>query len=277
MINAMTIDLEPWHIVELLRKYPPEEKEEQIEEAVKPILDLLSKYKTRATFFVLGIVAEKYPQIVREIYDKGHEVASHAYSHKTLHELGEGNFEAEIQKSVRLLKSITGEAPIGFRAPTFSMDNSTSWVLRVLKQHGFKYDSSIFPTKTMLYGVPNAPLHPYRPSTDDVAKHDPEGDIIEFPLSVVKLGRNIPISGGFYFRALPLWFLRFAIRRVNMVRPAIIYIHPWETYPETPRLNSMPLFSRFITYHGINSALKKVEGLLETFEFKPLREFLEGV
>ena len=157
------------------------------------------------------------------------------------------------------------------------MDNSTSWVLRVLKQYGFKYDSSIFPTKTMLYGVPNAPLHPYRPSTSDMAKHDPEGDIIEFPLSVVKLGKNIPISGGFYFRALPLWFLRFAIRRVNMARPAIIYIHPWETYPETPRLDSMPLFSRFITYHGINSALKKVEGLLEKFEFKPLREFLEEV
>lgn len=277
MINALTIDLEPWYASEFLTKYLPEEKEDQIEEAVKPILGLLDKYKMKATFFILGIVAEKHPDVVREIYSKGHEIASHAYSHKTLYALGEAGFEEEIGKSVRLLESITGEKPIGFRAPSFSINNSTKWAFEVLRKYDFKYDSSIFPIKTMLYGVPNAPLQSYRPSMNDVAKHDPDGDIVEFPMTVLRLGRNIPVAGGFYLRVLPLWFLRFALRRVNKVRPAVFYVHPWETYPMTPRLNNVPLFPKFVTYHGINSALKKVEGLLEKFEFKPLCEFLEEI
>jgi polysaccharide deacetylase family protein (PEP-CTERM system associated) len=194
-----------------------------------------------------------------------------------LYELGETRFEEEIEKSITSLKSIIGEKPIGFRAPSFSMNNSTRWALEVLVRHGFKYDASIFPIKTMLYGEPNAPLDPYRPSIDDVTQDNPDGEIIEFPMTVLKLGKNIPIAGGFYLRALPLWFLKLAIRRVNVTRPAIIYIHPWETYPRTPRLGCVPLFSRFVTYHGINSVLKKVEGLLEKFEFKSLREFLEDV
>jgi polysaccharide deacetylase family protein (PEP-CTERM system associated) len=244
---------------------------------VRPVLELLDKYETRATFFVLGIVAEKHPGIVAEIHSRGHEIASHAYSHKTLYELGEVGFEEEIGKSSRLLESITGERPIGFRAPSFSIDNSTKWAFKVLTKYGFKYDSSIFPVKTMLYGIPNAPSEPYKPSMDDVARHDPEGDIIEFPLAVLKLGRNIPVAGGFYMRVLPLWFVKFAIRRVNRARPAVIYLHPWELYPLTPRLKGVPLFPRFVTYHGINSGLKKTEGLLDNFEFKPLRDFLEWI
>ena len=273
MMNALTIDLEPWHASEFLAKYLPEEKDDQIEEAVRPILELLDKNKTRATFFVLGSVAEKYPEVVREIYDKGHEIASHAYSHNTLDKLGETKFEEEIEKSVGLLESITGEKPIGFRAPSFSINNSTKWAFKILKDYAFKYDSSIFPIKTMLYGVPNAPLHPYRPSMNDVAQHDPDGDIIEFPMTVFKLGKNIPVAGGFYLRILPLWFLKLAIKRVNKNRPAIIYVHPWETYPHTPRLK-IPLFSKFVTYYGINSALKKFEGLLKTFKFTPVSEVL---
>ena len=279
MINALTIDLEPWYAAEFLVKHLPEEeeKDDQIEEAVTPVLHLLDRYETKATFFVLGIVAEKHPEVVREIYDNGHEVASHAYSHKTLYELGETRFEEEIEKSITLLESITGERPLGFRAPSFSINNSTRWAFRILEQHGFKYDSSIFPIKTALYGVPNAPLHPYRPSMNDVAKHDSNGDIIEFPMTVLKLGKNIPVAGGFYLRVLPLWFLRFALRRVTKTRPAVIYAHPWETYPMTPRVNNVPLFHRLVTYYGINSALNKIEGLLNEFEFKPLCEFLEEI
>ncbi|MFC2066158.1 DUF3473 domain-containing protein [Chloroflexota bacterium] len=276
MINALTIDVEPWHTAELVGKHLPEPQEDQIEEAVRPILDLLDKYGTKATFFMLGIAAEKCPAIVSEIYQKGHEVASHAYSHKTLHTLGEREFEMELKKSAKLLESITGAKPVGFRAPSFSIDDSTRWAFRVLEENGFKYDSSIFPVKTMLYGVPEAPLHPYRPSIADVAQDNPNGKIVEFPLTVLRLGRNIPVAGGFYLRILPLWFLKFAIRRVNKTRAAVIYIHPWETYPGTPRLNSMPLFPRFVTYYGINSALAKLEGLLKEFEFKPLCEFLDS-
>ena len=280
MINALSIDLEPWCSPELVRKYlsgTVVAEKEQLIESLLPILAILSKYETKATFFVLGLVAEKYPEIVREIHERGHEIASHAYSHRTLYELGANQFEAEIKRSVELLESITGEKPIGFRAPSFSIDNATRWAFKILAENGFKYDSSIFPIRTMLYGVPGAPLQPYRPSMTDVALEDQEGKIIEFPMTILKLGKRIPVAGGFYLRVLPLWFLRFAIARVNKTRPAIIYLHPWETHAKTPRLKNLPLFSRFVTYYGINSALRKLEGLLERFKFKPLREFLDTV
>lgn len=273
MINAISIDLEYWWCAEFLTKYLPEKKEDLIAESLNPLLDLLDKYNIKATFFVLGTVAEKYPHVIEEIYEKGHEIASHAYSHRTLYELGKEEFEEEIRKSLSILRKYK---PIGFRAPSFSINNSTKWALEILEKYGFKYDSSIFPIKTMLYGVRNAPLHIYKPSEGDVAKHDPDGKIMEFPLTVFKFGKNIPIAGGFYFRALPLWFLKWRIKRINRNRPVVIYIHPWETYPRTPRLK-IPLFSRFVTYYGINSALKKFETLLREFEFKPIRELLDEI
>jgi hypothetical protein len=157
------------------------------------------------------------------------------------------------------------------------VNNTTNWVFEILEKYGFEYDSSIFPIKTELYGVPKAPLHPYRPSKEEVAEEDPEGKIVEFPLTVIRFaGMNIPISGGFYLRTLPLWFLVRAIKRVNCKRPAIIYIHPWETYPKTPRMN-VPFKSKFIVYHGINSAFKKFETLVKEFSFKPVGEVLNEI
>ncbi|MCD6572939.1 MAG: polysaccharide deacetylase family protein [Thermoplasmata archaeon] len=275
MVNALSIDLEYWWCSEFLKKYLPEDKNELddlIFDSLYPLLELLDKHNTKATFFVLGMVAEKYPQLIEEIYKKGHEIASHAYSHTTLYELGREGFEEEIKKSINILGKYK---PIGFRAPSFSINNSTKWAFEVLEKYGFKYDSSIFPIRTMLYGVPNAPVHIYRPSKNDVTKHDPDGQIIEFPLTIFRcLGKNIPIAGGFYLRVFPLWFLRWGIKRINRNRPVVIYIHPWETYPKIPRLK-VPLFSRFVTYYGINSALKKFETLLKEFEFKPIREVLK--
>jgi len=277
MINALSIDLEYWYSPELVRKHvtSPPEGDGQTMEAVTPILNLLDKYNTKATFFVLGTVAERYPELVKAIFEKGHEIASHGYSHKRLHDLERAEFEQEIKRASGLLESITGQKPVGFRAPSFSLDNSTKWGIDVLVKYGFKYDSSIFPIKTMLYGVPEAPLHPYRLSMIDVSKEDDKGDITEFPLTVIKLGRNIPISGGFYFRALPLWFLKWMIKKVNRTRPAMLYLHPWEMYSRTPRLKNLPFSSKFITYWGIGSALKKLEGLLKVFQFTQVREVLE--
>jgi polysaccharide deacetylase family protein (PEP-CTERM system associated) len=278
VINALSIDLEPWHVGELLSKRLTGPVDDQIELSVRPVLNLLDKYETKATFFILGIVAEKYPEIVREIYGKGHEVASHGYSHLTLYELGEREFEKEIIRSVEILESITGKKPVGFRAPSFSVNNSTRWALRILAENGFKYDSSIFPIKLpvgiMDYGVPDASIYPYKPSLENVAREDPDAGITEFPLTVLRLGKNFPVAGGFYLRVLPLWFLKLAIRRVNRTRMAVIYVHPWETYPGTPAVNGIPLFPRFVTRYGISSALGKLEGLLQEFEFKPLFKFL---
>lgn len=275
MSNALCIDVEPWHSAELVKRHlATTEADDQLSESVNPILNLLERYGTKATFAVLGTVAERYPELVRGIYDKGHEIASHSYSHKTLYDLDRESFEEEIKISVNLIEKITGEKPVGFRAPTFSLDNSTIWALDVLRKYGFKYDASVFPVKTMLYGVPGAPLYPYRPSMEDVTKEDPDGEIIEFPMTVLRLVRNIPVAGGFYLRVLPLWFMKWSIKRVNRTRPGLIYLHPWETYAKTPRVNGMPLFLRFITYFGIGSALSKLEGLLRRFEFKPVKALL---
>jgi polysaccharide deacetylase family protein (PEP-CTERM system associated) len=213
---------------------------------------------------------------VSEIYEKGHEIASHGYSHKLLYDLGREKFEDDVKRSVDLLESITGERTVRFRAPRFSINNSTKWAFEILKKYGFKYDSSIYPIRTKFYGVPNAPLQPYRPSVEDITKHDPNGDVIEFPLTVLKFVKIIPISGGFYLRILPFSALRFAIESVNKIRPAIVYIHPWETYNGNPRL-TMPPFPRFVNRYGVRSALKKFEGLVAFFKFKPVREVLNGI
>jgi polysaccharide deacetylase family protein (PEP-CTERM system associated) len=275
MINALCVDVEYWWCNEFLTRYLPEKREDQIVESVTLLLDLLDKYRIKATFFVLGIVAEKHPEIVREIYNRGHEVASHAYSHKTLYKLGRDNFKREVEQSLNCLKSIIGQEIRGFRSPSFSLNESTRWALEVLVESGFDYDASIFPFKTNLYGVLGVPLHPYRPSYSDLTREDTNSGIIEFPMTVLRAGIiNIPIAGGFYFRVLPLWFVKWALRKVNKERPAIFYIHPWEVYDRTPRLRNIPWFSRFVTYYGTGRAFEKFESLLQEFSFAPVREVL---
>jgi len=273
MINALSIDLEFWWCSEFLKKYICGDLRDQIYESVYPIVKLLERYNTCATFFVLGMVAEKYPDLIEDLYDKGHEIASHSYSHEPLHLLGKKQFEREVIRSVALLKKYR---PVGFRAPSFSINDTTKWALEVLVKYGFVYDSSIFPIRTNLYGVPKAPNDIYRPSFSDIACHDPEGKIVEFPLTTVNLGFNLPIAGGFYLRALPATFLKWGVEHVNKKRPAIIYIHPWETFPNTPRLN-VPFFPRFVSYIGINSALNKLEMLLHNFKFDTVMHVIQNV
>ncbi len=274
--NALVIDVEHWYSNDFLLEYLPDEKADQVVEATIPILNLLKKYNVHATFAILGTVAEKHPDLVKEIFDQGHEIASHAFSHKSLHLLTKDEFEKEIKESVTLLKSITGESPIGFRAPSFSIDNSTIWAFEVLEKYGFKYDASVFPIKTMIYGVPNAPLNIYRPEKSDIARHDPDGKIIEFPMTVINMGINFPISGGFYLRLLPLWFLKFGYSNISKKRPTILYLHPWETYLDTPRLK-IPALSKFEAYYGINSSMNKFEELLKTIRFSSIKQVLQNL
>ncbi|MDN7025350.1 DUF3473 domain-containing protein [Methanoculleus sp. FWC-SCC1] len=274
MINGLSIDLEYWWSIELLKNCIPKKKDDLITESVDPLLKLLDAYDVSATFFVLGMVAEKYPELIYNIHTRGHEIGCHGYSHKTLVDLGEMGFEEDLKRAMMYLGKYH---PIGYRAPSFSLNNDTLWALEILRDQGFLYDSSVFPIKTSLYGVPEAPVHIYRPCKTNIALHDPEGPIIEFPLTVLNMGKNIPIAGGFYIRALPEMFLKWGIRSVNKEkRPAIIYVHPWETYQETPRVRMLP--PRYIvTYYGIASALKKLEGILKEFNFKPMREILHDL
>lgn len=273
MKNALSIDLEFWYSAELVRPYA-HESTDLIVEMTNPVLDLLDLYKTRVTFFVLGKVAERYPELIKEIYDRGHEIASHSYSHKTLYDLGKDGFEYEIKKSMNLLERITGEKVKGFRAPTFSITNDTIWALEILEKFEFTYDSSVFPMKSVLYGVPNAPLHPYRPSYTNLAKEDESNErkILEMPLAVYRLGFiNIPISGGFYLRSLPITALKALIKRSFREGSAVIYLHPWEIIPIAPRV-SLPLSARFITYYNIDSTFSKLTNLLKNFDFTTVEE-----
>jgi polysaccharide deacetylase family protein (PEP-CTERM system associated) len=278
MINALCIDVEPWYLAELVKKYLPEIDEirkDLIVESISSILDMLDKYETKATFAILGSIAEKYPDLVKHIHACGHEIASHGYSHTTLYELGEREFEQEIKKSIKVLEKITGTKPVTFRAPSFSIDNSTKWAFKILVNNGFKYDASIFPLKTNLYGEPSAPTNIYKPSIENITKHDMNGKIIEFPNTVIKFGMNFPVTGGFYLRTLPIWYQKIVINKINRTRPILLYLHPWETNQMTPVPKEMPWWPRFITYHAIDKSLKRFETLLKTFEFSSIASILE--
>ncbi|NJE12863.1 DUF3473 domain-containing protein [Thermococcus sp. LS2] len=284
MYNALTIDVEHWWCNEFLKKYLPENKKVFIHKTVDIVLSLFEKYNVTTTFFILGDVAEKYPEIVEKIYEKGHEIGSHAYSHEPLYRLTRQEVEDEIKRTNNAIYRITKEKPKGFRAPHASITNKNKWVFEILEKYSFVYDSSIFPVKTNLYGLPNAPLGPYFPSSDDITKNDPNGEILEIPLTAVRIFRfgkysmNLPVGGGFYLRTYPLWFIERAIRKVQKEgRPFVAYVHPWEFYDNLPKLN-VPPWIKFEAYNGTGTSfLGKIESILKKFKNIPLERLVEEI
>lgn len=267
IINALAIDTEEWFHSELLGGQRPSIF--QTPEATQPVLDLLDRYQTKGTFFIVGEVAERHSELIRLIFEKGHEIGCHGFSHHPLLKLSENLFREELRRFRSVMEGIIGEVPIkGFRAPCFSLDNRTKWALKVLIEFGYQYDASIFPVKlNPLYGVRGAPMRPYRISLKDVREEDPSSPLIEFPTPPLTLWKlKIPIAGGFYLRILPLSFLHWGLRRINRKQPFLLYFHPWEGYEETPRLK-LSFTNRLISYYGIHSALKKLEFLLNHFKF----------
>jgi polysaccharide deacetylase family protein (PEP-CTERM system associated) len=273
MINALSIDLEDWHHPELLRGHVRGDPQPQIGDSTDRILHLLDRFGVKATFFILGEVAAKDPELVRLIHRSGHEIASHGMSHRRLGDLSPADLHGELRTFGHLVRDILGEdIPIrGFRAPTFSLDNSTRFALPCLAENRYLYDSSVFPAPNFLYGVKDAPCSIYRPDFNDLRKTDESSPIVEFPLTVYALGRvRIPVSGGFYLRALPYPLIRRLLREINRTRPFVLYFHPWETYPGTPRVKTIGAKAAFITYYGIDRALQKVERILKDFSFEPM-------
>ncbi len=273
---ALSIDLESYWHAELLRaRVDRERMEDRVEEAARPLLDLLARRGVRATFFTVGEVIETHPDLIRDIVAAGHELACHTYTHRPLWELDEAAFEEEIVRFNALVAQVTpGVQPRGFRAPTFSLSPAASWALNVLARHGYAYDSSVFPMKTPLYGVPDAPLRPYRPAPN-LVDEAPDAPLLEWPMTVWRVGPvTVPVCGGFYLRILPMPLILHGLRQAAKKGPIVIYLHPWELDPNTPRLPLSPR-DRFITYHNLGEPTRRrLERLLDAFDFQPMASIL---
>ena len=273
---ALSIDLESYWHAELLRKRVDRAGAlDRVEEATRPLLALLAQHGVRATFFTVGEVIETHPELIRDIVAAGHELACHTYTHRPLWELDEAAFEEEIVRFNALVARVTpGVRVRGFRAPTFSLSPATSWALNVLARHGYTYDSSVFPMKTPLYGIPDAPMHPYRPAAN-LVDEDPASPLVEWPMTVWRVGPvTVPVCGGFYLRALPMRLILHGLKQAAKTRPIVIYLHPWELDPDTPRI-PLPRRDRFITYHNLGQPMRRrLETLLDAFTFARMGDLL---
>jgi polysaccharide deacetylase family protein (PEP-CTERM system associated) len=231
------------------------------------LLDLLDAGETKATFFVLGYVARVYPNLVREIASRGHEIALHGFYHYRVNTLTPFEFKQDV---LRGLEAITDAADIpilGYRAPMFSINGNSDWALEILSENRFRYDSSYFPVRTPWYGNPNSPRQPHKPIKNS--------DLIEFPLTTLRMfGINWPLAGGFYLRVLPYWLFKHGLEKVRSEGiPTIVYIHPWDLDPDHPRPNPT-LRERFTHYYNLDTTESKLKRLLRDFSFRPLKDLL---
>jgi len=265
--HAFTVDVEDYFHVTAFEGCVPRcdwsRFESRVEWSTRRLLELLGRHNARATFFVLGWVAEAFPQLVREIDQAGHEIGSHSYWHRLVYHLEPEKFRQDLRLSKHVLEDITGKRVTLYRAPSFSITNRSLWALDILAEEGFLGDSSIFPIRRIRYGVPRSRRDLYRVETK-------AGPLWEFPPTVWRLARlNLPMAGGGYFRLYPGAVTRFALRRVSRTtqRPLMFYTHPWEVDPDQPRLNAGTRLARFRHYVNLGRTEKKLDKLLARFEF----------
>lgn len=227
------------------------------------LLEQLDQAAIRCTFFVVGEIARTDPGLVRAMHRAGHEVASHSWSHRRVHTMSRQEFREDVHRSKAALEDLTGDAVVGYRAPTFSITKQTAWALDVLSDLGMRYDSSIFPVRHDRYGVPRAPRFPFLARGESAS-------ILELPPATLRLRRlNVPVGGGGYFRLLPLGALELACRQLSQAASpnvATVYFHPWEFDPGQPRLPLKPL-SRFRTYVGTNRSRARLLAFLTRHQF----------
>jgi peptidoglycan-N-acetylglucosamine deacetylase len=264
--NFLGIDFEEWYHPELIQKnIQIKNKSDKLVNGIDKILDWLRKNDVYATFFIVGELLERNLELMDKILQNDHEIAFHSMYHKNLKTQNKETFAKELSD----FKNLTQKKSIGFRAPTFSLYDSNSWIIAMLEEFDYKYDSSIVPAKTQLYGHPNAETKPYRISEKNLLSDNDDGKIIEFPLLTTKFfGKTIPAGGGFYLRALPLKFIKNAIQINNSLNiPTSFYIHSWELTPEFMPKLQLPWKDKFITYYNLNNALPKMDKLLKNFEF----------
>lgn len=270
MINAMTVDLEDWyHSIDSIPFRDWYRYESRLEVSTHKILEILKQSEVRATFFVLGYVAGKYPALVKEISSMGHEIATHGYSHSLVYRQTPQEFREDLRRSIKVIEDVTHQKVLGYRAPYWTITKESYWALDILQEEGIKYDSSIYPVKTYLYGIPGAPVYPY------IVKENNGNKLIEFPPSTVTFfGLRVPIAGGFYLRALPSWLVHWGIRKINKEgQSAIVYIHPPE-FDSLKPVVKLPLKEKILHYYNLGVMEKKLKLLLSEFKFNSIRELL---
>lgn len=273
-MNLLGIDFEDWYHPQLVESFVSEEKKvPTMFKGLDKILDLLRKNDSKATFFVVGDLLESNPEILDKIMSGGHEIGFHTMKHTRL---DSPNFRSEFKDELKRFEKLTFGKSIGFRAPTFSLNEKSSWAINELVSNGYKYDSSVMPAKTNMYGMPSAERFPYRITNSSLGKNDPNGTLIEFPLMVTKfLGKTIPAAGGFYLRSLPLKIIKNAIKSYQQKEiPASFYIHSWELTPEYIPKIKLPKKNHFITFYNIAKTFSKMNDLLQEFEFTTFKSYL---
>jgi len=270
VVNALTVDLEDWYHICGVEKYSDpsiwDKYDKRVSRNTDKILSILMANGCKATFFVLGYIAEMNPALIKKIFDEGHEIAIHGYYHRRVFDMTRVEFENDIRRSIDVVRGITGAPVLGFRAPEWSVRKDTFWVYDVMGRLGLKYDSSTVPLTRM--GERNFKKFPHRIET-------PSGPVVEFPLTTFRcFWENMPFTGGLPLRISPYWFVLESIRKINRLgRPAMVYIHPWEFDMSQPKI-TLPLSRRFMHYFNIRSTKEKFEGLVKHLKFAPMRDVL---
>ncbi len=271
--NALTIDVEDYFQVSAfapyIRRGDWDARECRVERNVHRILELLDEAQAKATFFTLGWIAERYPQLVREIVARGHELASHGYGHERASDLDEAAFLLDVRRAKEILEDLGGVEVKGYRAPSFSIGTGNLWAFATLARAGYRYSSSIYPIQHDHYGMPDSPRFAYRVNEQ----------LVEIPVTTLRLGRrNLPSSGGGYFRLLPYALSRWMLQRVNRGdgEPAIFYFHPWEIDAQQPRIDGIDLKTRFRHYVNISRMERRLQQLLADFRWGRMDDVFLG-
>lgn len=267
-VNYLTIDVEDYFQVsafeDVINVNSWEGYASRVENNVGLLLALLAEHDVSATFFVVGWIAEKYPALVKQIAAAGHDIACHSYLHRKVYDLTPQQFREDTARAKDILEEISGAPVVGYRAPSYSITKKSLWAFEILAELGFLYDSSVFPIVHDVYGMPDAPRFRY-----DLKEYG----LVEYPISTVRLlGRNVPVSGGGYFRLFPYWLTRYGLSKINRddKQPFIFYLHPWEVDPEQPRVAGAGALSRFRHYNNLDKTRQRLRRLLRDFAFAPL-------
>jgi polysaccharide deacetylase family protein (PEP-CTERM system associated) len=274
VVNAMSIDVEDYFHVSVFDGIVPRAEWDRMESRVvantRRLLGIFAEFGVRSTFFVLGWVAERFPDLVQEIAVAGHEIASHGYAHRLIYDQTPDAFRDDVRRAKAILEDASGRRVLGYRAPSYSITPKSLWALDILADEGYEYDSSIFPIRHDRYGIPVSDRKPYR--IDRAV-----GTLTEVPGSTTRIGPlNLPIAGGGYFRLLPYRWAQWGISRVNRIEglPVVFYLHPWEIDPDQPRLSAGRL-SRLRHYRNLAKTEGRLRQLLTDFRFDTVQSLIQ--